>query len=199
MATPSDPDQEFVVEELTGPDRVRALTLDVASRLFAERGIHAVSVREIAREVGVSHTLLHLYFGSKEEILRQVLARHDSSAASEVKTAQDVSQAVLEAFRHAFSDHTLTKVLAAALIEGVVPGRIEPTPKLQQALSERLGESFGAKADSRVLVAGISAFLIGWAVAGEWLTDMNGMHDVSENAIVDQLAAFVEQLIVANS
>ena len=40
--------------------------LDVAERLFAERGYHATSMREIGEGVGVSSTMLFSYFDSKE-------------------------------------------------------------------------------------------------------------------------------------
>jgi AcrR family transcriptional regulator len=40
--------------------------LDVAARVFAERGYHAASMDEIAAEVGVSKPMLYAYFDSKE-------------------------------------------------------------------------------------------------------------------------------------
>jgi len=47
-------------------DRDRALR--VALRVFARDGFEGASVRQISREVGVSHTLLHHYFGSKTQL-----------------------------------------------------------------------------------------------------------------------------------
>ena len=47
-------------------DREHALR--VALRVFARDGFEGASVRQISREVGVSHTLLHHYFGSKTEL-----------------------------------------------------------------------------------------------------------------------------------
>lgn len=40
--------------------------LDVAERMFAERGYHAASMRDIGEGVGVSSTMLFSYFDSKE-------------------------------------------------------------------------------------------------------------------------------------
>jgi TetR/AcrR family transcriptional regulator len=42
--------------------------LDVALRAFADEGYEGVSVRQICRSLGVSHGLLNLRFGSKEEL-----------------------------------------------------------------------------------------------------------------------------------
>ena len=51
------------------------LILDVAERLFAQRGPEGVTVREIAAEAGISHALVHNYLGSKEELFKAVLMR----------------------------------------------------------------------------------------------------------------------------
>jgi AcrR family transcriptional regulator len=54
-------------EDLTARARIR----DAAIRLFAERGIDGTTVRDLAKEAGVSPGLLRHHFGSKEA-LREV-------------------------------------------------------------------------------------------------------------------------------
>jgi AcrR family transcriptional regulator len=49
--------------------------LEVAERLMAERGYHAVSVDELAAEVGVSKPMVYAYFGSKEGLLVGAIRR----------------------------------------------------------------------------------------------------------------------------
>jgi len=51
-------------EDLTARARIR----DAAIRLFADRGIDGTTVRDIAREAGVSPGLLRHHFGSKEAL-----------------------------------------------------------------------------------------------------------------------------------
>jgi AcrR family transcriptional regulator len=51
-------------EDLTARARIR----DAAIRLFAERGIDGTTVRDIAKEAGVSPGLLRHHFGSKEAL-----------------------------------------------------------------------------------------------------------------------------------
>jgi AcrR family transcriptional regulator len=51
--------------------------LDAAARLFAERGIDNVSIREIVRTAGQRNaSAVHYHFGNRDEVLRAVLARH---------------------------------------------------------------------------------------------------------------------------
>lgn len=48
--------------------------LKTAQRLFAEKGIDAVSMREIAREAGQrNNSALHYYFGSKEALIQAIM------------------------------------------------------------------------------------------------------------------------------
>lgn len=49
--------------------------LDIAERLFAERGYAAVSVREIAGSVGVNQASLYNHFPSKQALYEAVLER----------------------------------------------------------------------------------------------------------------------------
>jgi AcrR family transcriptional regulator len=53
----------------------RDVILDKAEALFAEHGIHAVSVRRILAESGVNAALAHYHFGGREGLIREVLRR----------------------------------------------------------------------------------------------------------------------------
>jgi AcrR family transcriptional regulator len=49
--------------------------LDIASRVFGQRGFHAASMDEIARECGVTKPMLYAYFTSKEGLFLAVVDR----------------------------------------------------------------------------------------------------------------------------
>lgn len=61
----------------------RDLILDAAEHLFSQKGFATVTTREIASKAGVSLSALPYYFGSKQEILRQVLDRRLSEIQHE--------------------------------------------------------------------------------------------------------------------
>jgi len=52
---------------------LRERLLDAATELFAERGIAAVSMAEIAAHVGVTSAMLHYYFKTRERLLDVVV------------------------------------------------------------------------------------------------------------------------------
>jgi AcrR family transcriptional regulator len=49
--------------------------LDTAERLFGEDGYKAVSLRHITAAAGVNLAAIHYYFGSKEELLDELVMR----------------------------------------------------------------------------------------------------------------------------
>lgn len=53
------------------PDRQKAI-LVAAEKLFAERGYHAVTIRQIAEEAGVQVALVDYYFGQKHELFQAI-------------------------------------------------------------------------------------------------------------------------------
>lgn len=56
----------------TGADRKQRL-IDAASKLFAERGFDAVSVREVTEAAGVTSAMVSYYFKDKQGLQRAVL------------------------------------------------------------------------------------------------------------------------------
>jgi AcrR family transcriptional regulator len=53
--------------------------LDQAERLFAERGIEAVSLRAINAAAGVSPGILHYHFGNRETLIEAIISRRMTS------------------------------------------------------------------------------------------------------------------------
>ena len=81
-----------------------AAILQTAGQLFGEKGYQAVSLDEIARTAGVAKGLINYHFGSKEDLLAEILsisrarlsekldaiAQSDQSAKSKIRSAVEV-------------------------------------------------------------------------------------------------------------
>jgi AcrR family transcriptional regulator len=76
-------------------EKTRESILDAAEILFAERGYHGVTVREITKQAGVDTALAHYYFGSKLDLFDAVLTRR----AQELNEAR--SEALDDCLRNA--------------------------------------------------------------------------------------------------
>ncbi len=57
------------------PIETKTKLLDVAEKLFAEKGLDATSLRNIISEAGVNLAAIHYHFGSKDALIREVVAR----------------------------------------------------------------------------------------------------------------------------
>ncbi len=53
--------------------KTRERIMSAARKAFAEEGFEAASIRDIAAEVDVTHTLIRYHFGSKEELWKDVV------------------------------------------------------------------------------------------------------------------------------
>ncbi|WP_030171954.1 TetR/AcrR family transcriptional regulator [Spirillospora albida] len=96
----------------------RERLLDAAERLYAERGVDAVSLREILQEAGARNaTAVQYHFGDRAGVVRAIFARH----------APDI-----ESRRHALLDayedgERGIRPLAAALIRPMTPRLADPS------------------------------------------------------------------------
>lgn len=63
------------LSSLTDHDKKLATLLDVAAEIFAVKGYHHASIRDLSRQTGVSLSGLYYYFSSKEELLFMIQER----------------------------------------------------------------------------------------------------------------------------
>lgn len=78
---------------MTRRERMRAAMIDeitaTARRLLVERGPEAASLRAIARQMGMTAPGLYRYFGSREELLRHVIAQIFGELSGDIHRAID--------------------------------------------------------------------------------------------------------------
>lgn len=61
----------------------REQVLDAATKVFAERGFHAATVRQICKAASMNVAMVNYYFGSKEKLYEEVVRRNFSFATTE--------------------------------------------------------------------------------------------------------------------
>ena len=78
-------------------DRVRAATTEeikqTARRILVSEGPDAVSLRAIAREMGMTAPALYRYFGSHDELIKHVIADIFNELTADLRTAIDAAGA----------------------------------------------------------------------------------------------------------
>lgn len=85
----------------------RAQIIEAAARVFAQKGFHQATTKEIAQEAGIAEGTIYLYFASKEDLLVAVLTQPTVSLfleiAGDAERLGDDDAAILgQALRAAF-------------------------------------------------------------------------------------------------
>jgi len=89
------------------------LIFDAAEELFSKHGLHGVTLKDVARQVGVHHTLLNYYFTDKKALFDAVFSRRAAvTSARRMKALADYEAAAgdaptVEGALHAFLDTDL--------------------------------------------------------------------------------------------
>lgn len=84
--------------------------LDTAEALFSKRGFYGVTLKDVAKGVGVHHTLLHYYFEDKKTLFDAVFSRRASvSSSRRMKALEEYDRRTngsptVEGALHAFLD-----------------------------------------------------------------------------------------------
>jgi AcrR family transcriptional regulator len=127
-------------EVLSRRDRMRAATTaeitGTARRILVEEGPRAVSLRAIAREMGMTAPALYRYFGSREELIRHVIgdiftevsddisaAIQAAAAASDGDAAEKMIAACREFRRWSLSHQDEFTLIFGSPLPGVDDGR----------------------------------------------------------------------------
>ena len=94
--------------------------LDVAERLFAEKGIDNVSIREIVRASGQSNlSAAHYHFGSREALIGTLLARR-------IRAINVIRHQRLDDLKAAGRDNSIHRIVVATV--GALGGVVKSTP-----------------------------------------------------------------------
>lgn len=86
---------------------------DAAEELFSKHGLHGVTLKDVAKQVGVHHTLLNYYFDDKKALFDAVFSRRAAVTAERRMRALDAYEGAcagkptVEGALHAFLDTDL--------------------------------------------------------------------------------------------
>ncbi len=168
-------------------DETRTLLVDALRRLARTRTLSEISVRDVAREAGVNHGLVHRHFGSKENLIRAAT----ESITAEVRAIDPGGRpSSAQTFRYIREHPELVRVLAQACLEGrqEILDAAAPQPDHLCAVVERLQaalDSMGLPVtpDPHVLNAYAIASILGWVLFRPMLTAGYGVSDDADGQL----------------
>lgn len=186
-----------------GRAEVMEAVRESAMVLFAERGPDAVTVREVADRAGVNHALIHRHYGTKEELLRVVLAEaieRMAGVARETSNTREDIRSVIAATRR---EEPAVRLLAWAILAGYPIDEVWPEhPAFQRVRSVLADEQAVSgdgegREDARVAVATGTAMLLGWILFTPFLDRAAGLREIpgfdDEQALFDGAQALFDR------
>ncbi|GAA4518447.1 TetR/AcrR family transcriptional regulator [Brachybacterium paraconglomeratum] len=203
---PGEPPSEPPIEA-PGSSRREAI-LDSASALFAERGYHGASLRDISRRVGISHPGMLHHFPSKDALLGAVIDRLEASAQGlldSVESLQTSPQSLMAALAGPWDPRQHSMALLATLSAEIVnpdhPGRFRIARLrlvhehvLEQALTGLAANGHLVDdADPKMLARTIVSLLLSLAVREHTVRELQ--HRMDADPIQD-VQAFVRRCVV---
>lgn len=179
-------------------DRRRQQILDVAVELFASRGYRGTGVAALAEEVGMTAPGMLYYFGTKERLLREVVAERDRTELDVVAADGEVS---LDMLRH-LGRHNVESALLTRLYVVLGAENLDAGDPLHDFFVDRYagGRRFvadilaaerdrgavAADIDVDQIAAEVLAVLMGLEI--QWLTDPDHVDlATSVDAYIDRL------------
>lgn len=146
-----------------GPAAVSDAVLEAAARLFAESGVDAVSLRDIARAADVQLALIGRYVGNRQAVLDRVYLQLSAQVTAELEAKPlqqlDYGKDSVIGRWLALSTHYMT--------HGQVPPSDGANPV--RTLAAMFEDSFGLEPRvARIRGAQVAAVTIGWRLFEEY-------------------------------
>jgi AcrR family transcriptional regulator len=180
-----------------GREQVRSAVLTATRALVAERGPDGFSVREIAARAGVNHALVHRHFGTKADVLEQMLAADAEAVVAAVlesglpTSGQAGGEVVAELLDLLAAHPSYWRTLVHAVLdspEAALPGTASTT----ELFSGLWRSDTDGDADRAVDTSVAGMTVLGWLIFGRFMTDATGADvDDTRRAVAEQVAGLI--------
>jgi AcrR family transcriptional regulator len=179
----------------------REEALELAVRLFWERGYEGVSVSELSAAMGINAPSLYAAFGCKEQLFREVVERYEHRHRVDIPEGVPVREAVAGLLRAAALAYTEPDQPRGCLVVQGASNYTVKTEAVRDYLGERRRASrdrLVARLDRAVADGEFSAQVDVQAVAVFYLTVMHGMvQQARDGASKATLLAIAETAMAA--
>ncbi|WP_232494842.1 TetR/AcrR family transcriptional regulator [Novosphingobium kaempferiae] len=175
-----------------GREETREALLKAASELFGGKGPDAVSVRDVASAAGVNQGLVHRHFGSKEQLIRDLLGRNAAQFREAAANTDDLPTAVTQMFGVMEENPAFIRIIAYLLLEGYDPAdymtQTGGLSRLTELAAGQNGESPPIKA------AILASRIMGWLLFEPYLLYSSSYEGDPKEARSEALRAVIADI-----
>lgn len=179
-----------------GRDEVKDALIEAGIKLFAERGIKAVPIRDLADEANVNLALIYRHFGSKEDLVQATLKVLFERMGPVIDTEAASGEEILQSSFAAIKNYPeIFQVFAHVALEG--DGSIFKDMKnpyqvdmVRQIKKGQLDGNLNSNVDARILLACSFALGLGWHIFQPMLIELAGLDKKSGKTIRKEIDEF---------
>ena len=170
-------------------DATRERIVAAARRLYLERGIDAVSLRDVAAEAGVTYGLIHHHFAGQDALVATVIAQ----AVADFRAGFDATTTPVEMLR-TFLEHPDAATLMTQVAMSGRKATWDEFPLVEATIA--VVSSWVPDPDeARVLAVGVLAAAAGWAVLSPFLSHAADLDRIEPPQVTEILAGGLARLV----
>ena len=178
-----------------GREQVVAAVLQAAAELFAQDGIEAVSIRDIATRADVNHGLIHRHFGSKDNLRLKTQEYLAKNVRDDIGEPENIIDAIGRA-EQAIREHPLFwKVMARTFLDGTFEGDVQGSFPFIKKMVDFVREAkedglIVSDMDPRYIVAAFSAYGLGIRLFEDYIMQGTGLDDEPVEEVRSKIKEF---------
>src|SRR4030095_10179918 len=183
-----------------GGEAIKEAILQSAEKLLAKYSPTEISLRQIAREANVNHSLVHRYFGTKEKVIVAVHERIISNLGAQFSQIESLDGGNIEKLFQINERNPSRRILLArAMLDGADPQLIRHhfpiMEQLVKLLEKKKSESAApTEYDAETLAAFLTGAVMGWFLYEPYLFAATGLDTRDKSKVHDQIIEILERM-----
>jgi AcrR family transcriptional regulator len=183
-----------------GREEIKEAILQATEELLAKHSPTEISLRQIAKAANINHSLIHRYFGTKENVILAVHDRIISKLGAQFSVIDSLDGNVEKLFKINEQNPSRRILLTRAMLDGADPHLIRHHFPTVQQLIELLKRKKSETAepseyDAETLAAFFSGAVMGWFLYEPFLLASTGLENRDKNKVHKQIIEILEKIV----
>ena len=182
-----------------GREEIKEAILQATEELLARHSPTEISLRQIAKSANLNHSLIHRYFGTKENVILAVHDRIISKLGAQFSAIDSLDGNVEKLFKINEENPSRRVLLARAMLDGADPHLIRhhfPTiHQLIELIKKKKSETAKpTEYDPETLAAFLAGAVMGWFLYEPFLLASTGLENRDKNKVHKQIIEILEKI-----
>ena len=182
-----------------GGEAIKEAILKATEKLLSKHSPTEISLRQIARAAHVNHSLIHRYFGTKENVILEVHERIISKLGEQFSAIESLDGNIGRLFKINEQNPSRRILLARAMLDGADPRLIRhhfPTVhQLIELLRKKKSETAASSEyDAETLAAFFVGAVMGWFLYEPFLLAATGLDTRKREKVHREIVEILEKI-----